>query len=67
MISAVRCPEDYPRQVGAITREVPERFIVEVCRVYFKRGRAIVTLASNEALRDKHSHASIFKKWRTNA
>jgi len=59
VISAVCCPEDYPGQVGAITREVLERFIVEAWRVYFERGGAITTLASNEALRDKHSHASI--------
>ncbi|WP_231937413.1 hypothetical protein, partial [Caballeronia udeis] len=38
MIGAVRCPEDYPWRVGAITHEVLERFIVEVRRVYFERG-----------------------------
>ena len=59
MISAVCCPEDYLGQVGAITGEVLEGFIVEVWRVYFEQGRAIVTLACNKALRDKHSHASI--------
>jgi hypothetical protein len=59
VISTVRCPEDYPRQIGAITSEVPACFIVEVKRIYFELGKAIATLASNEALRDKHSRASI--------
>jgi hypothetical protein len=62
VIGAVCCPEDDPGQVGAITREVLERFIVEVWRVYFERGGAIVTLASNEALRDKHVYTSISMK-----
>jgi hypothetical protein len=59
VISAVCRPEDYPGQVGAITREAIKCLIIEVWRVYFERGGAIVTLASNEALRDKHIYTSI--------
>ena len=62
MISTVCSPEDYPGQVGAITRKVLERFIVEVWRGYFERGGAIITLASNEALRDKHVQCVHFRK-----
>ncbi|SAL86544.1 hypothetical protein AWB68_08064 [Caballeronia choica] len=58
-----RSSEDDPGQVGRVTPEGDDSSGIDGGFIHLAGRRVQLTLASNEALRDRHIQRSIFRQW----